>query len=717
MRLIVALFAILFTLPAQSAEASRSPLRLAQTTLFSGAPLPPVLVMPAANNLSANWQMAGLLSKGGIPTRSTQCGSTINPSGIIPPAAGDDYSLIVAVIAACTAGQVIILGTGTFNFAQSELPINVNKGITIRGTGSPVGACNAATGTPCWGTVLQTYDGPQPTYNAPAECGVTLGGATTCPNGSGMFLVDPEGLFNTGLAGCAWPASNVNPTTSSCGTTLVADAAQGSYVVSVNSTTNLSVGAWVVIDENPQLTTTTNPIMGQASLQATPSFLNSSPSPVTGVFANPDSGNFTYAFVPNRVTEEMHLITAIASGPCPCNVTFDSPLMAAFRQSASHDARVYWLTQQSGSTPIAALSQASIENMTIMRCNGGCVNYQFCAYCWASNLETAYWIGGGVNFIASPRGYIYGSYIHDCIDCQNNGEEYPVGMSTASTECLLENNIITFGGKGMVGRAAAGCVVAYNYQDITFYEQAGGIGDYWNDMGLNCSHYAGTHGCLFEGNRGTNCDNDETHGSSSFHVYAFNQCVGMRTTFVDPSNSKTVNDCAGIGYNQSGAANAPSPLRAAGPMALNYWNAFIGNVLGFSGIQSCSGGAFTYGGSTSLTNRMIWFSGWTGSEWSNVPDSNLDGSVARYLFKNCNYDYVTTSQTDCAVGYAHTFPNSLYLPSSGASPPSWWPSGSTTYPFPWVVASGSPPIKTNSIGGPGLPAYARYLAGTPFNDP
>jgi hypothetical protein len=36
-------------------------------------------LLPADRDASANWQMAGLLSVGGIPNRTTQCGATINP--------------------------------------------------------------------------------------------------------------------------------------------------------------------------------------------------------------------------------------------------------------------------------------------------------------------------------------------------------------------------------------------------------------------------------------------------------------------------------------------------------------------------------------------------------------------------------------------------------------------------------------------------------------
>lgn len=689
---------------------------------------PTASVIPIANSIFCNWKSAGLAVIGGIPTRNTQCGATVTASGLTPPVANDDAVKLNAAIAACTAGQFIQMGSGTFNYALSELPINLNKGITIRGSGSTSGTCNAATGTPCWPTVLQTYDGPQPKYQTSAQCGVTIGSTTNCPNTSGFFLVAPNGPFDFGWAGCN--PQITNPTASNCGTTIAVDAAQGTTTVQVAQTSSFSVGMWALVDEWPAMVTTTNPVPGQASILASPEFLNTSEAPAVMRLANPDGGNNLaactgggnpgYSFCVNRLNEEIHKVVAIGSGPCPgsnCTLTFDSPLTLAFRQSGSHDARVYWPTKQSSNTANPFLEQAGIENLTITRATGGAIDFEFCAYCWVKNVEVNYWISGAVNFTWSVRGQVTGSYLHDCIDCQNNGAEYPIGISVASTETLIDNNIITFGGKGMVGRAANSAVVAYNYVDKTFYMNTS-IGDYWNDMGVNGSHYGGTHHFLFEGNWGSNCDGDETHGNAIYHTFFRGQCNGGRTTFVDPSNSLTVNDCAGIAYSNPplNNPNPPGPLRAAGPMAFNYWYAYIGNVMGFSGMQSCAGGSYVYGANSAgaTANRAIWHTGWTGGEWGTNPDANLDGVSHTFIFRNGNFDYVNSSIVDFATGFAHTFPNSFYASST---PAYFGPGASCTYLYPWIDSSSGTPIKSNSCAGSGLPAKARFDAGTPFVQP
>lgn len=795
--------ALIFLIQCGFAHAERARDTYMQMAAFSqvaiNGTVSSALILPAANNVTTNWQQAGVT--GGIPSRVTQCGSTLSPSGLTPPQANDDAALLTAAIAACTAGQVLLMSTGTFNYANSELPILLNKGITIRGSGSTTGTCNAATGTACWGTILQTYDGPQPTYQATPQCGVTISSTTNCPNSSGFFLVAPSGLFTFGWGStgqsCQAAATAVNSTTNGCGTTLTADAAQGDTSVSVTSATNFSIGQWVLIDEAPSLGTVTNPVPGQASIQASSEFLNTTITPVVGKVANPDSGNCTYTFCVNRVTQELHKVSNVVGNV----VTFDTPLTIAFRSSGSHDGRLYWPTNFNTATSLPFLSGAGIENLTLTRVNGGGINFEFCTGCWTKNVEVNYWIGGAVNFAYTSRSQVTGSYLHNCIDCQNNGNEYPFGLSTASTENLFDNNIVTFGGKCMVGRAASGNVVSYNYLDKHFYE-VGVIGNWFLDMCANTSHYAGTHHNLLEGNWGSNCDGDETHGNNTNQTFFRNQCSAMRTAFTDPSNGLTVNDCNGVGYApstgsltiSSGTYNSgtgvivltmggspgyatgtnvtlqaltgtganlfnlngtysstvlgstvtlagptgqgtitisggtatgnlptsPGPLRGGGPMAFGYWFAFVGNVMGQAGMQSCSGGSFVYDGTTgsSAANRAIWISGWTGGEWGNLLDANLKvANSSAYIFRNGNYDYVNSAIVDNASGYAHTFPNSLYLPSSGASPPSWWPAGSTTYPFPWIDSTSGTPIKSNSLSGSGLPAKARYDAGTPFVQP
>ena len=144
-------------------------------------------------------------------------------------------------------------------------------------------------------------------------------------------------------------------------------------------------------------------------------------------------------------------------------------------------------------------------------------------------------------------------------------------------------------------------------------------------------------------------------------------------------------------------------------MAYNYWFAFVGNVLGVSGTTTAANG-WTYSGD--FTGNRIFMLGWNAGNGGQDP--YIDGTTASYILINGNYDYL-----DNAVkwqGSPLTLPNSFYLTSK----PSFFSAGSG-YTWPWVTPTGSPQIQTgpSGCGGTcsGLPAQARWQAGTPFVQP
>lgn len=768
--------------------------------------------MPTANNVSPNWQKAGLLSIGGIPARNTQCGGTVSPSGLTPPVANDDAALINAAIAACTSGQVVQLASGTFKIDMSEV-INLNKGVTLRGNGS----CTNGS-TPYCNSVIQVFNGVISWGGAGGVCGIDLAHQVACVSDPGI-AVQPAAAanqFDFGWSGqlgtCGLKASAV-----ACGTQIDADAAQGDTTVQIHSTTGFTVGGWVLIDEASGALFVNDPVgpnlYGQ--VWAALDWLSSSSSPATGRVQWNKYGNGTgdmgagdYPYnnphvvesLWDRATSEIRLITAVGAGSCPgatCTITFDAPLTLAYRRSGSssftgaisgttltttgdsctmsiaqivadasgtgaavldgtyittvnscsagagnytvnrsqtvtsramiggaHQAHLYFPTRQSG-TAMPFLQSAGVENLTIQNPTAGGVNFQYCGYCWAYKVEVVGWSQGAFNFTYAARDQVEMSFSNHCGASTNNGAEYPIGFNGASTETYVVNSIISMCGKGMVGKTSAAGVVAYNYQDMTFYDYFSGIGNYWVDMGVNASHFAGTHNFLFEGNWGNNCDNDDTHGNAVYHVYFRNHCTGLRTPFTDPSmvaNGQGANaaesDVAGTGWQTTGgfppgSANAPAELRTVGPMLHMYWFAYVGNVLGTSG-STTTGNGWVYSGNYSR-NKNIWMPGWNSDAGNpTLSDPNLTGATGTFLFKNGNYDYVSAGIVDNAIGFTHTFPNSLYLLST---PAFFGPGASCTYTYPWIDSSASPPVKANSCAGSGLPAKARYDAGTPFVQP
>jgi hypothetical protein len=551
----------------------------------------------------------------------------------------------------------------------------------------------------------------------------------------------PTGRFEQAWSGCLYSVSATG-----CSTALDADAAQGDTTVRVHSLANFSVGTWVRIDEAANASVQTDPSNAGGCVFAASDFTASSGSPATGKIAYAGcaggSGSVEngagYGALYDRETSEIHLVSAVGAGPCPgvnCTITFDSPLTIAYRQSGSHFAQVYWPTRQNG-TPVPFVAQAGVENISISGATDTPIYMAFCAYCWISHVEAYNW-SSGISVNNSVRGEIISSYIHDCADCENNGAEYPISVDGATTEFLVADNIIHFTGKGMVGRAnGGGNVVTDNYQDDTFY-MATVLGNYWVDMGVNGSHYTGSHHTLFEGNFGDNCDDDETHGNVVYHTFFRNWCTGVRTAFNDPSFStptsvtfnvsdELVDDASnspvvgGRGFATGNAypyAGGTGLQRAAAMMRWDYWMAFVGNVLGKSGVTT-AGNGWAYQGFTE-SGHKIWIIGWSGAEnpcgggGGTCPDTLLNGTSGSYFLRHGNYDYFTTSINDWQTGMSHTLPNSFYRSSA----PAYFSGASCTYPWPWVTPTSGTPLQTNSCGGSGLPAKARFDAGTPFVQP
>jgi uncharacterized repeat protein (TIGR02543 family) len=684
-------------------------------------------VLPSYNDAYPNWAKAGLVSIGGIPARvdctTAQAGVTLP----LAPSGGDDASNIQTALNNCPTNTVIELGPGNFKISSQTAnhDIWIHRSVTLRGAGT----CNNSAPPYCQTVILASPGGATQGY---------LTGGSNCdscaPFAAAPIYISPANFLNGtqySWTGCSWGSNcDNNPSAYQ----LTSDGAQGSATIQLNRVNGLTVGGWVRIDENDGVTATLGPLGN--SITAAADLLENAGAPATFRTVQADIVNGQeYGALLHRTTSELHLITAIG-GACGTNcVTFDSPLTINYR--VSHVAQIY--------TPNNAfITQVGVENLTIEGGvggqTGGPLHMDFCAYCWLKNVETYYWVGG-VGISNSARVQIDGSYFHDCSDCENNGNEYPLAVDGATTESLIENSIIRLAGKGMVGRACGGGnVIAYNYVDDTFY-QASSIGNYWLDMGLNGSHYAGCHDTLFEGNWADNCDNDSTHGNDELHVYFRNWCTGLRSNFTDPSlanaSSSTYNpadslvsDLSGLSYAKGQAYPwTPGQRHAAGAMMADYWMAFVGNVLGEPGVTCATGCTMTgwvysnAGAGEGQKDKSIWMTGWVGGGTADPYLTSASGTDTcngssppgcTYFFRHGNYDTVTASIADYQTGYSKTLPNSFYLSST---PASFTSGAACTYPWPWVTPNGSAQIQTNSCGGSGLPAKARHDAGTPFKQP
>ena len=134
---------------------------------------------------AADWSNVGI--SGGVPSRSTQCGSTIS-------AYSGSASAINSAIAACGSGQYVHLGTGTFTLS-SGITFAGHSNVTLRGDGPMNTILVFSSGSFC-------YSG---------NCDVLLGAASNVYDGSSS-ITPPCGGSNA--SNCAnWTAGYAQGTT------------------------------------------------------------------------------------------------------------------------------------------------------------------------------------------------------------------------------------------------------------------------------------------------------------------------------------------------------------------------------------------------------------------------------------------------------------------------------------------------------------------------
>ena len=481
------------------------------------------VILPSANDASANWKMAGMQSVGGIPNRTTVC-ATVNPLG----SAQDDTTNIQNAIAACPLGQVVQLGVGTFTIAEGNYVL-LNKGITLRGSGD---------------TILQRTNG------------ATLNSYIPGSKPSPMIIVGPQQYNNS---------YNVT-------TTLTADGAAGSYSIDVASTAGFSVGQIVLLDEASGAGWQPDVIWTNRQIWASPDYrvVWQKHNPYYQYVDDFDATTYPYTAGSagcwfsncDRPTNEMHQISAISGN----TITFDSPLTISYR--GSHQAQLYNFTA-------APTTNAGVESMTLSNGDDDQLIFQNAAYCWAWDVTSTSWLGDGIDLNYAFRVQLENVYVHNGVWPVNGGGGYAISSAWGSSENLIENSIALLVNKVIVERSSgAGSVVAYNYMDDGYINGSDG----WVEIGVNGSHMVGSHHTLFEGNYGFNADSDQTHGNAIYHTYFRNYFSGFRRPFTaldGTSINDATNTPAGVG-----------PLRAAGAHAYAYWMSFVGNVFGTPGQMS-----------------------------------------------------------------------------------------------------------------------------------
>ena len=322
---------------------------------------------------------------------------------------------------------------------------------------------------------------------------------------------------------------------------------------------------------------------------------------------------------------------------------------------------------------------AGVEDLYVSGGGNNNITMSGAAYSWVKGVESDQHEGHSIGVYGSFRGVVRDLYVHSTRNPNPGGGGYGLAISRASSDMLVENNIVWNMNKVMVMQSAGGGnVIAYNYMEDGWISYNTG----WVETGLNSSHMAGTQTALFEGNQAFNFDSDNTWGNST-HVTVFRNHLTAKRRGIPPVNL--------IGDTGN--------RRAIGLMEGHWWYTIVGNVLGTAGQSPAPFSSLTYEAVYPWNGEVspMFILGYNPENWNAPPDPK----VLSTLIRAGNYDYVT-NQVHWEDLHEQSLPHSLYLTSK--------PEFFGSYKWPWVDPTGTTKVYA-------LPARARFDAGTPFAGP
>ena len=554
--------------------------------------------------------------QGGIPSRLTSC-ATLN-AATFGNGTQDASAAIQAAIGACPVGETVSLSAGTFLVNRYIL---LNKGITLRGAGSGQ-------------TRLVKTNGAKVNDYRPEDA-------------SPLIVVGPN----------RWPKAD-----SSTSVNLAIDGMQGDTFVTVTNAAGFAPGQFVLLDEDDYNTAAWTPLPTRlgttmnSTIWASDRIVFQQHNPGEPGVDDPFPGSLTWFSRAGRPLSEIKEITAVSGN----RISFSTPLHTTYMAS-----KMAQVTRYTGEH--AHIRGAGIEDLAVSGGGDGNIRFEAAVYSWMKNVDNTQWLGEGVGINNSFRVEVRDSYIHDGVWSYPGGGGYGISFAWASSEVLIENNIVNKVNKVMVVRSSgAGSVIGYNYMDNGYIENS----QAWMEVGLNGSHMVGSHHVLFEGNQSFNYDSDNTHGNAIAMTVFRNHLIGRRRDFTGMSNA-----------------------RGAGLMFGSWWHTFIGNVIGEQGQMAGwvyeDPGDGSQGTTTSQwgPGSYIWKLGYDPTHWEQAADPKVKSTTLR----DGNFDYLT-NQVRWDRGPV-TLPASLYLRAK--------PAFFGTNRWPWVDAAGD--VKLGA-----LPARLRF---------
>jgi hypothetical protein len=299
---------------------------------------------------------------------------------------------------------------------------------------------------------------------------------------------------------------------------LTSDATRGSKSVTLASTSGLSVGQLVVVDETTDISVS-RWVSGNGA--QTSAWFEESNRPLGDTMQIASIAGNTVTFTTNfpityKVSQAAHVV----------------PLLNQVNRSGVED--LYFYGGQGGDA-------------------GGGIHFDNCAYCWAKHVEGSY-NTEPINIDLSLGSEVRDSYIHDAPGGLHSGSgSYGVVLNWYTSDTLIENDVVVnFDKVDAMRSAGGGNVFGYNY-----FDNGADLGGQFEEDLMDSSHMTTPHYELFEGNQSANADSDDTWGNAVYTTYFRNQMIGKNRNF--PSSG---------------------PYRAAGLTQYNWWYSFVGNVLG-----------------------------------------------------------------------------------------------------------------------------------------
>jgi len=503
-----------------------------------------------------DWSSAGV--SGGIPARTTICAEL---------AAGATAHAINAAIAKCRNG-VVALGAGTYQLSDG-ITFRGTSNVTLRGAGPDETILKFAAPDPCGGL----------------QANICIRGASEVWSGN-------------------VPDSNVRRWTDGY--------ARGTKTITVSSTSSLSVGQMIVLDQRDDASDTSH-VYVCASLSCSQ---EGKPAGREG-----------------RAQQQFVQISAIDGK----RLTI-SPALHMVNWRASQSPEVWWWG------PSAVRN--GVENLTLdnsASSEKAAIAFQNAYDSWVRNVKS---IGGGRNHVwmnQAARIEVRDSYFYGTKNAasQSYGIEF-----FATSDDLVVNNIFEKVTAPIMTGNSAGVVVAYNFTTDNQYTVA-----HWMMAGLSGSHDAGTGMNLFEGNVSNAFLMDTYHGTGNLTTLFRNRLTGSE-------GAKTANTI---------------PVNV---MAYNRFVNVIGNVLGTPGHHQLYESSQAASATRGQPNRSIYVLGYSGVLESAAGRLPYDPLVTKSMLRWGNFDYATRQvrwnadevPSDISTPLPRTLPPSLFLE---ARPP-WW---------------------------------------------